>query len=150
MSVEFGGISEADWEASVLDSLAEQGWIPMQGREIAPGTGERESWQDIVLPARLLDALRRCNPSVPVEYLKQAAHEITRTVSNDALTENRRTHVFLTEGSTITHAVSIYTSDSGSLGDLNLYACDESDILPSDGVSLSWASRSGLSQMRRP
>jgi type I restriction enzyme R subunit len=96
--VEFGGISEADWESSVLDSLAEQGWVPMQGKDLAPGTDERESWQDLVLPARLLDSLRKLNPPVPVAYLKQAAHEITRTVSNDALTENRRNHVYLTEG----------------------------------------------------
>ncbi|MDN5796947.1 MAG: type I restriction endonuclease subunit R [Intrasporangium sp.] len=98
MSPGFGGISEAEWEESALEALAGHGWVPKQGKEIAPGSGERESWDELVLPSRLLEALQRLNPSVPVQYLKQAAAEVTRPSSADAITENRRTHVFMTEG----------------------------------------------------
>ena len=72
--------------------------MPKQGKAIAPGSGERESWRTSSCPARLLEALRRLNPTVPGEYLKQAAAEIIRTTSHDAMTENQRTHVFLAEG----------------------------------------------------
>ena len=94
----FAGISEAQWEAAALDELAEYGWEPKQGKDFAPGSGERESWDELVLPTRLLDALQRLNTAVPIQYLKQAATEIVRPSSGDAITENRRTHVFLTEG----------------------------------------------------
>ncbi|EWT04152.1 DEAD/DEAH box helicase [Intrasporangium chromatireducens Q5-1] len=98
MAPGLGGLSEADWEESALEALAGQGWAPKQGKQIASGSGERESWDELVLPSRLLEALRRLNPSVPVQYLKQAAAEITRPTSADAITENRRTHVYMTEG----------------------------------------------------
>ena len=94
----FAGISEAQWEAAALDQLAEYGWEPKQGKDFAPGSGERESWDELLLPTRLLDALQRLNTAVPIQYLKQAATEIVRPSSGDALTENRRMHVFLTEG----------------------------------------------------
>lgn len=81
-----------------MEGLAGHGWVTKVGKEIAPGSGERESWDELVLPSRLLNALRRLNPTVPPEYLKQAAAEILRPTSNDALTENHRSHGFMVEG----------------------------------------------------
>ncbi|EWT03347.1 DEAD/DEAH box helicase [Intrasporangium oryzae NRRL B-24470] len=92
------GFSEADWEDAAMEALAGHGWVPKQGKDFAPGSGERESWDDLVLPSRVLEALRRLNPTVPPEYLKQAAAEIFRPSSNDALTENHRAHGFMVEG----------------------------------------------------
>ncbi|MDN5790422.1 MAG: DEAD/DEAH box helicase family protein, partial [Micrococcales bacterium] len=92
------GMSEAGWEDYALEGLAEHGWVPKQGKAIAPGSGERESWDDLVLPSRLLAALRRLNSAVPPDYLRQAAAEILRPTSGDALTENQRTHGFMVEG----------------------------------------------------
>ena len=92
------GFSEAEWEDVAMEALAGHGWVPKYGKEIAPGSHERESWDEIVLPSRLLDALRRLNPTVPPEYLKQAAAEILRPSSKDALTENHRAHGFMVEG----------------------------------------------------
>ena len=94
----FTGVSEAEWEHAALEALADQGWQPLTGKQIAPGSGERESWSELVLPARLAAALQRLNPAVPAAYLKQAASEILRPTSADAITENRRTHEFLTQG----------------------------------------------------
>src|SRR5690606_25228563 len=39
VSINFAGISEAEWEQVVLDDLAEQGWEPRDGKSIAPGSG---------------------------------------------------------------------------------------------------------------
>ncbi len=98
MSTGFEGISEAQWEESAIETLAGHGWVPKQGKAVAPGSGERESWDELVLPSRLLEALQRLNPAVPVQYLKQALAEVMRPSSADAITENRRAHVFMTEG----------------------------------------------------
>ncbi|MCB1297846.1 MAG: type I restriction endonuclease subunit R, partial [Microthrixaceae bacterium] len=93
------GISEADWENAALDTLAEPlGWQPMEGEKIAPGTGEREAWDELLIRGRLLEAMRRLNPEVPVSYLQQALAEIAAPKSLDAITENHRVHEYLVGG----------------------------------------------------
>lgn len=92
------GMTESDWEIFALDQLAELGWKPKSGHEIAPGSGERGSWEDLHLPGRTFDALRRLNPDVPNEYLQQALVEIVAPASKDAIAENYRVHGWLTSG----------------------------------------------------
>lgn len=91
-------MTEASWELLALDALADLDWRPVKGEQIAPGSGERERWDDLAIAPRLLHALRRLNPSVPGQYLAQAAAEITAPQSQDALAENHRAHRFLVDG----------------------------------------------------
>ncbi|MFP5070167.1 type I restriction endonuclease subunit R [Pseudonocardia nantongensis] len=92
-------LSEAQWEQIALEQFAGQGWRPLHGTDIAPGTDRgRESWTDIALPARMLEAMRELNPDVPVGYLEQALAEILSPTSRDAITENRRIHRVLVDG----------------------------------------------------
>ena len=95
---EAGGMAESDWEIFALELLAELDWKPMSGHDIAPGSGERESWEDLHLPGRMFEALRRLNPHVPNEYLQQALVEAVAPASNDAIAENYRVHGWLTSG----------------------------------------------------
>ncbi|WP_217895390.1 hypothetical protein, partial [Salmonella enterica] len=74
--------SEAEWEELTQEVLVELEWTSLQGDQIAPGQGERDSWTDLPLPGRLLDALRRLNPGVPNEQLLQARAEILSPQSN--------------------------------------------------------------------
>src|SRR2546427_7187605 len=91
--------SEADWEGMALELLAEPlGWRPASGQLIAPGTDERDSWDELLIRPRLLAALQRFNPTVPVQYLQQALAEIASPKSNDAITENHRIHNYLVDG----------------------------------------------------
>ncbi|WP_232082443.1 type I restriction endonuclease subunit R [Arthrobacter sp. SO5] len=91
--------SEADWEGMALDRLAEPlGWRPASGQDIAPGRGERDSWDELLIRPRLLAALQRFNPTVPAQYLQQALAEIASPKSNDAITENHRLHNYLVDG----------------------------------------------------
>jgi type I restriction enzyme R subunit len=93
------GFSEAQWENLALDLLAEPlGWQPKTGEQVAPGSGERDSWDELLIRPRLLDALRRLNPTVPGEYLQQALAEIASPKSQDAITENHRIHDYLVDG----------------------------------------------------
>lgn len=93
-----GGMRESDWEQIALDTLSELAWAPRQGKEIAPGTGEREKWEDLHIPSRMLAAMRILNPQVPEQYLQQALAEIVTPKSNDAITENYRSHKAVVEG----------------------------------------------------
>ncbi len=92
-------LPESAWEQDAIDTLAEPlGWQPAKGEEIAPGSGERETWDDLLIRPRLLDALRRLNPGIPGEYLQQALVEIAAPKSQDAITENHRIHGYLVGG----------------------------------------------------
>jgi hypothetical protein len=74
--------SEADWELVALDALGEHGWQTLTGAQIAPGAYDgRQSWDDIVLPDRMLAKMRDVNPHVPVEHLDQARAAIIQPQS---------------------------------------------------------------------
>lgn len=90
--------SEANFEQWCKEQLGDLEWLPMEGADIAPGSGERESWKDIVLRGRLSNALRNLNPGVPEEYLEQAAKEVITPRSQSAIAENERVHKILVEG----------------------------------------------------
>ncbi|WP_243063333.1 type I restriction endonuclease subunit R [Humibacter sp. RRB41] len=93
------GISESDWELAALDILAEPLlWTPKRGEEIAPGSGERETWDELLIRPRLLEAMRLLNPTVPAPFLQQAISEIAAPTSQDAITENHRIHQYLVDG----------------------------------------------------
>ena len=91
-------ISEDDWEQLVIDRMIELDWRYTPGAEVAPGSGERESWQSIVLRGTLDRALKNLNPEVPADYLHQAAAEVLTPQSQDAITENYRLHRILRDG----------------------------------------------------
>lgn len=90
--------SEAMFENDALELFGELDWKPTNGKEFAPGSGERDNWRDIVLRGRLLNALRNLNPEVPDEYLRQAMAEVITPQSQSAIAENRRLHEVLVEG----------------------------------------------------
>ncbi|ALG87084.1 type I restriction endonuclease subunit R [Gordonia phthalatica] len=91
-------MNEADWEQWALHELAESDWLHCEGRDVAPGTGERETWRDIILRGTLRKALRNLNPGVPDTYLEQAMAEILTPKSQDGITENYRLHEYLVNG----------------------------------------------------
>ncbi|WP_420845784.1 type I restriction endonuclease, partial [Mycobacterium timonense] len=71
----------------------------LTGPQIAPGVEDgRRSWDDIVLPDRMLAKMRELNPHVPGEYLDQARAAIIQPQSQDAIAENYRIHKILVEG----------------------------------------------------
>ena len=93
------GIPESAWEQATLDTLAEPLlWHPLRGEQIAPGSGERETWDELLIRPRLLRALQALNPTIPLHYLQQAASEIAAPKSQDAITENHRVHEYLVGG----------------------------------------------------
>ena len=102
-------MTEADWEQLVLDQLGELEWQPKHGKELAPGSTERESWADIILHGTLSQKLRDLNPGVPEEYLQQAKAEVLAPQSQDALAENKRLHDILIRG----YAGITYVDDEG-------------------------------------
>ena len=92
-------ISESELETVLVEALAAQGFVPMEGSAAAPDGGLRASWRDVVLAPVLLDRLRRLNPGLPETALSQAAVRLTdRVYAQDLIQENRRLHKLLIEG----------------------------------------------------
>lgn len=96
-------MTEAQWETLALEALAEVGWEPLPGTSIAPGTGERESWAELILPGRLRDAVARLNPQLPPAQVDEAVTQVLNARSRDALTENMRLHEWMVKGIRVTY-----------------------------------------------
>ncbi|MGJ9372526.1 type I restriction endonuclease subunit R [Nesterenkonia sp. CF4.4] len=129
--------SESDWEAMALEMLGEPlGWRSMPGQDIAPGSGERDSWAELLIRPRLFAALQRCNPAVPVQYLQQTVAEISSPASNDAISENHRIHDYLVGGYRLT-----YIDSDGSEANPTIHLLssdpDENDWLAVNQVTLA-------------
>jgi type I restriction enzyme R subunit len=93
-----GDYSEAEWEEFTLEALGELAWYTTEGKKIAPGSGERESWQDLVLRGRLRYAIAHLNPDLPASAVDEAVAIVVTAASRDAKAENRQVHEYLTKG----------------------------------------------------
>ncbi|HUY45846.1 MAG TPA: type I restriction endonuclease subunit R [Streptosporangiaceae bacterium] len=93
-----GDLSEAQWEALTMDVLGELAWVPVEGKKIAPGSGERESWAELIILHRLRSAIERINPTVPASAVDEAVGVVLTPKSRDVRSENHRIHEYLTNG----------------------------------------------------
>ena len=93
-----GGMPEKEWEDLVMEVLGELAWEPREGTSIAKGSGERESWDELIIPGRLRDAIARINPQLTPRAVDDAVAKVLSVTSRDARTENHRMHEFLTQG----------------------------------------------------
>lgn len=87
-------------EQSLMEWLQGQGYEYVHGSMIAPGqpTAEREDFRGVVLKNRLLAAVRRFNPQLPVEQAEQVVEEIVSYHNADPVLGNREIYTFITEG----------------------------------------------------
>ncbi|MGH3245054.1 MAG: type I restriction endonuclease, partial [Trebonia sp.] len=92
------GMSESAWEELVMEELGELAWEPKDGKQIAPGSGERESWSELIIPRRLREAIMAINPALPPSAVEDAVQIVLTATSRDARAENLRMHEFLTRG----------------------------------------------------
>ena len=92
------GMSESKWEELVMDELGELAWEPKDGKQIAPGSGDRESWSELIIPRRLREAIAAINPVLPPSAIEDAVQIVLTATSRDARAENLRMHEFLTRG----------------------------------------------------
>lgn len=89
---------EIDWEHLALDELLELDWPRTAGNELAPGSGFRASWNDLVLYPDLREAIERLNPDLPPNAVRDAVDTAARPTSQDAYEENRTAHSYLSDG----------------------------------------------------
>ncbi|MCG5463442.1 type I restriction endonuclease subunit R [Micromonospora sp. MED01] len=129
-------LTEAQWEALALEALAELGWEPVAGSSIAPGTGERESWSELILLGRLRDAIARLNPQLPTAQVDETVTQVLTVRSRDAVTENRRLHELMVKG---LRSV-VYTDQHGAEHNPTVRLIDFRDEAANDYLAVSQVS----------
>jgi type I restriction enzyme R subunit len=92
--------AESHVEEAALEWLAEIGYATANGFVIGPDgiTPERESYGDVLLPARLNAAIGRLNPGLSAEARAEAFAKVRQVETPSPIAENRRLHRYLVEG----------------------------------------------------
>ncbi|MBP8856929.1 MAG: type I restriction endonuclease subunit R [Anaerolineaceae bacterium] len=96
--------TESDIEQAAIGWFTALGYKYLNGHDIEPDTpkAERESFEQVLLPARLQAALLRLNPGLPASALDDAFRKITRLPSSSApISANCEFHRALVNGITV-------------------------------------------------
>ena len=95
--------TESIVEEVALAWLQATGWQVAHGPDIAPDmpAAERANYSEVVLGARLRDALARLNPALPAKALEDAYRKLTRLEGADLIQRNRALHRLLVNGATV-------------------------------------------------
>src|SRR3989304_766873 len=93
-------MTESTVEEATLSWLRDLGYSILHGPEIAPGElfAERQSYQEVILPRRLREALARLNPAVPADAVEDAFRRASRVDSPSLVQGNRIFHRMLVDG----------------------------------------------------
>ena len=96
-------LTEADVEQAALEWLATLGWQVAHGPDIAPDAlgSERDDYSQVVLKARLRDALALLNPSLPASALDDALRKLIYLEGSTLEARNRSFHRMLVSGVTV-------------------------------------------------
>src|SRR4030042_6748465 len=96
---------ESDVEEAPLSWLGDLGYAVLHGPEIAPGEvfPERQSYQAVIPPRRLRDALERLNPAVPADAVEDAFRRVSRVDFPSLVQGNRIFHRMLVDGVDVEH-----------------------------------------------
>ncbi len=108
-------ITENTIEEFAIKLLERLGYQYIYAPDIAPDgeKPERNSYEDVLLTERLQNAIRRINPTIPVDAQEEALKEIQRINSPELLANNEAFHRILTEGINVS-----YQKDGHQRGDL--------------------------------
>jgi type I restriction enzyme R subunit len=93
-------MNESIVEEAALTWFGELGYAIGHGPHLAPGepAAERESFGDVVLEARLREAIRRLNPVIPEEAREEAFRKVLRVGTPSLTQTNRAFHRLLRDG----------------------------------------------------
>ncbi|MFD5753337.1 type I restriction endonuclease subunit R [Streptomyces sp. NPDC127033] len=102
-------MTESTWENLALDELAQLAWDTKPGKDLAPGTGHRHAWDDLILHDELQLAIEKLNPELTSAAVHEALRIATDPASREAYPENKQAHEHLTTGIRLT-----YTDEFGA------------------------------------
>ena len=126
--------SESHVEDAALEWLSGLGYAVLHGPEISPegSAPERASYDEVILTARLREALGRLNPHLPAETLEDVLRKVQQTETPSLVEENRRLHRYLIEGVPVEVA-----REDGSIGGDVARLIDFADVDANDWLAVN-------------
>jgi type I restriction enzyme R subunit len=132
-------LNESRFNESVVEDAAltwfeELGYSIGHGPHMAPGepASERNSFSDVVLVARLRQAIWRLNPEVPEEAREEAVRKALR-IGTPSLTQTNRTfHAMLRDGMPVE-----YKREDGSIAGDFVQLIDFEDVTANDWLAVN-------------
>ncbi len=108
-------LTENSIELLAIEKLEALDYDYLYAPNIAPDgdNPERSRYDEVLLIDRLRQAVKRINPTVPIQSQEEAIKEITRIHSPELLTNNEKFHRMLTEGVKVS-----YQQEGNDRGDL--------------------------------
>ena len=93
-------MTESQLENNIIQLLQSQGYTHIYGPTIAPDitTIERNSFEEVILKQRLINAVNKLNPNIPEEAKQQAIKQIINIHSIDQTANNESFHNYITNG----------------------------------------------------
>ena len=93
-------VYESDVEETAIGWFERLGYEYIYGPDIAPGeqAEEREAFSDVILKARLEDAIARLNPHIPLPARQDALRRVLISDAPTLITINREFHQFMRDG----------------------------------------------------
>lgn len=140
--------AEAVVENATLAWFEELGYTPLYGPDISPGGAgqpERTSHAEVILSTRLRAALVRLNPSLPIEALDEALHQVIRAASPSLFEHNRLFHQMLVEGVDVE-----YRRPDGSLAGAKARLVDFTEPIHNDWLVVNQFTIIEAKRNRRP
>jgi type I restriction enzyme R subunit len=143
------GVTESVVEDAALAWLEELGYTMLHGPEIGADTliAERTdpSYRDVVLEARLGQALSRLNPDLPPEALEDAFRKLTRVGAPSLLERNRALQRMLVDGVNVE-----YRRADGSIAGAQAQVLDFEAPERNDWLAVNQFSVAEGQHLRRP
>jgi type I restriction enzyme R subunit len=139
--------TESVIEQAALSWLKGLGWRVTHALETAPGEAgaERADYAQVVLEARLRNALARLNPVLPPEALEDAFRRLKRPEGAELLARNRAVHRLLVEGVTVE-----YRSPDGEIRGAQARVLDFDDPQNNDWLAVNQFTVTENKHTRRP
>ena len=127
-------LNESIVEDAALEWFGELGYAVGHGPHMAPGelAAERASFADVVLEARLRDAIGRLNPAVPDEAREEALRKVLRVATPSLTQTNRAFHQMLRNGVPVE-----YPRADGSIAGDHVRLVDFGDVRANDWLAVN-------------
>lgn len=128
------GIAESHVEEAALAWLGELGYGVANGLDIGPdgSTPERASYGDVILAARLKEAIARLNPHLKADTREEVFRKLLQSETPSLMEENRRLHRFFVEGVPVE-----VTRADGSIGGDSARLIDFDDLDANDWLAVN-------------
>ncbi|HJV75940.1 MAG TPA: type I restriction endonuclease subunit R [Noviherbaspirillum sp.] len=139
-------MTEEQLEQETLAWLAEVGYTPLFGPDIAPDgkAPERADYRQVVLTERLRHAIARLNPTIPLDAREDAVQRVLNLDVPVQLSANRAFHQLLVNGVPVE-----YQKDGETRGDY-VRLIDFADISANEWLTVNQFSIKGPHHTRRP